>query len=324
MRMFPVLLFLASCAPKPIDPDAVDDTPGETCSFGVSLVEPADGALDEYYRRTIRVTLDEDDTDWSVSVLDADGNAVSTAPVESTANHIALLPELQPNSQYTVQIDYCGGQTTTSFTTSDVGTPIDETTLDGSVFIVDLNSPSILKPENVDESVLSVFDTFTAGVRLDYANDIMRMTAALMLDEDTQDSCSRTLTFPFDVAWDNPTLSFGKDRFSFPWEDQEVEINNLAGSGTILPDMSGFEGMRVRGWIDVRELNGILPGFEDAEDDEICDLAAGLGLICEPCGGQTDLPYCITISFEDMVGTITAAELLDITAEDVAQNPDCP
>lgn len=323
MRTLTVLLLLTSCAPKPIDPDSVDDTP-DACSFGVSLIEPVDGAVDEYYRRTVRVTLDEADTDWNVSVLDADGNPVPTAPVESTEDHISLLPELEPNSDYTVQVDYCGGQTTTTFSTSNVGTPIDDTVLDGTVFIIDLDSPTILKPENVDESVLSVFDVFTAAVRLDYSNDIMRMTAALMIDEDTQDVCSRTLTFPFDVAWDNPTLGFGKDRFSFPWEDQEVEINDLAGSATILPDMSGFEGMRVRGWIDVRELNGVIPGFEDAEDDDICELAAGLGLVCEPCGGQEDIPYCITISFEDMEGTVTAATVDDITAEDVSQNTSCP
>ena len=141
----------------------------------------------------------------------------------------------------------------------------------------------------------------------------------------SQDMCSRTLTFPFDLAWDNPTFSFGKDEFTFPWLENDVEINDLAGSGTISPDLSGFEGMRVRGWIDVRELNGVLPGFEDVEDEAICELAGTLGLICEPCGGQEDVPFCFTISFEAMEGSaLDGVSVIDLESSDVAQNPDCP
>ena len=264
-----------------------DKTAGDTASTGpdcgvtISDTYPADGANEVYYRSSVEFTLTvADDTAFVVSEtpgtesISEDGLTVRFTPDDGFA----------PGTTHTVGLDYCGGQPEISFTTSthgaDLSISLDD--LIGQVWSIDLMDARYPAGEGFTEIIGSLFDrNMLLGV-VDANSTGLGVRLSIAADDDvTQDECFRTLDLEDWVPLTGPDFSYTANRVSFGAYAADVELMNVAASGTIAPDGESVAGFALATEVDVREVAEVL-GISTMKD-EICDLAENVGTPCLPC-----------------------------------------
>jgi hypothetical protein len=114
-----------------------------------------------------------------------------------------------------------------------------------------------------------------------------------------QESCD----FPLADFTAAPYIDAPADQIVLVYQDTEIPVTDFLLQGTFSADGTRFGGGILSGLADSRGAGDLLkqPGNEDA----LCDLAAGVGIQCEPCpDGQV---YCLYLRAVDPTATAAGA-----------------
>ena len=324
------LILTASCSGK----DDTDDTDGDTCTNAATPF-PASGATNIYYRTTVEAKFQAAD---QTATLTVDGVNGTTA---WRGNTLVFTPDapLAPNTSYNVSLSYTCGDSTWSFTTSEVGAATDVTGLNGRAYALDLNAESVrfVQPEGVGDLLGDYLTTdVLMGVESADASSI-QMIGAIGIEGASpaaQDTCNPTIPFPQADFTENPYFQAGPATTTINVEDYEITINDLLIAGAFAPDGSYISGAVLSGSIDTRPLAVLLDDTctdegEDANGDgvadcraAICDLAVTIGVACETCTDGKD--YCLSLYVDGIVATELTESLVEIpTQEDACLREEC-
>jgi hypothetical protein len=309
-----IALVLAGCS-KTADTDETD----VACDVNVVSTFPADGDS-AYYRGTIEINFSGEDPTATMTVTQ-NGTAVAGTTEWRGTKTLVFTPTtaLTPSTPYDVAIDFCGGTPSVSFTTSEVGSTVDAESLAGKVYSLDLASGRFVHPEGVGDLIKGYLTT-TVMVSVDSvdSSSIKMLGAVAVTDSNppTQDPCARTIDFPSADFSQNPYFAVGPKDTTLQISDYSVDVTQLFVSGSFSPDESYIDGAVLSGSIDTRPLVPILD--PEGEDGAICDIAASIGVACEPCAD--DMPYCLSI----YVDSIQAALIPDATVTAITEIPDTP
>ncbi len=328
MRISTVLLLSLALGCKGNDDDAEPkdsgDTTGDSCPTEILEFHPMDGDSAVYYRTAIEFTLADGDGSESVAVTGPSGDVAGTSAV--VENKVVFTPDapLESNTVYTVTLDWCTGRTITSWTTSEVGGPVDESALIGSTFSLDLASGRFIEPPGIGPLIQQQIPgdlSVLIGVTDVSGGEIMMM-GALGLADDSQDMCQPSIDFPVAADFsENPFFIVGPDTMELTFEGITVAIEDLMISGAFGPDGAYLAGAALAGEIDSRPLVGLVGATGD--DGAICDLAVTFGVTCEACASDGE-PYCLSV-FVDSIDAegVPGVTLVPVTDEDVLNNPSC-
>ena len=294
---------------------AGDDDDGNGCQDIVE-VWPNDGEDSVYYRTPIEFTLASTDGSESITVEGLDG---TSAVVENTVVFTPTAP-LTPSTSYTVSLDWCGGPTTTTWTTSDVGAEVSESTLVGATYALDLGSGRFVYPAGIGPLIQSQLEQpILIGVTSIDASELSMM-GALGLTDLTQDMCTPSIAFPVPANFDeNPYFVIDADSITLDIEGVEVMIEDMNISGAFAPDGSKIAGATLAGAIDTRPLAGLLGATGD--DNAICDLVVTLGVTCETCPDGSE--YCLSVLVDSMEAEMVPGSLVEVDQAAIDANTDC-
>lgn len=309
-RSAPLFLVLAGCVVD--EPDVVVPEP---CGVYVDATEPADGALDAYYRGDVVFWLSEPDP-----------TAVVLAPVHGRTHtrddgrQVVFTPDapLAPATSYEFGLATCRGRPTISFTTSEIGESlaIPNDDLADRAWEIDLDGASYAWGEALGHLVTWLLtDRLWVGVSA-VKEDELTLRVALP-DGDAQDACTRTLDLAGVDFSGAPYFSFGPEPVVFAVDGTLLVVQDLEISGALSPDGARVEGATLRGMMDGREL---LDLFGSDAYDAMCELAGAYEVPCEPCPAD-GAPYCLHLDAYDLrAALLPGVILLDV---DVAP-AECP
>jgi len=294
-----MILMLLGCWVVPVEDDVVlegDDAPHEEedtdtdtgtatgCDVDISEIQPADGQTNWYYRGLVQARLSGPD---ETAVLEVQGVPGTSWLHEN--GHIAYFapdPPLQPNTSYTADLQYCRGQTTWDFSTSDLGKPT-VGPLGERVYLWDTSNGNIIRPEGVG-ALLEQYLEMVVLVGVVEQDEGFSLEIAIADEEAVQDPCNATVSLSTD---------FGDDPY---FEVGPISINDtlfdLRLTGTFSEDFDRIAGITATGIADTRPFNHLMD--EEAEDDSVCEALSGMGVSCVDCplDGQ---PLCLEFEIID-------------------------
>mgnify|MGYP006928191190 CR=1 FL=1 len=277
---------------------------------------PADGETAVYYRTAIEFTLES--TDGS-EVITVDGATGTSTIVD---NKVVFTPDtvLSPSTSYNVTLDWCGGPTSTTWTTSAVGGAADEADLIGSTFALDLGSGRFVTPAGIGPLIQQQLEQpILIGV-VDITGTDLQMMGALGLTDETQDMCSPSIDFPVAADFsENPYFVIGPDAITLDIEGIEILIEDMVISGAFAPDGTYVAGATLAGAIDTRPLAGLVGATGD--DNAICDLVVTFGVACEACPDQSN--FCLSVFVDNMQADGVPGSLVPVDQAAIDANTDC-
>jgi len=330
---------MAACDGKDCDTatgeDCDTDTGGE-CDNEIDSVFPENGELQAYFRTTVEVTLEEPEADATLTLTDSAGNEV---PGQLTVDDDTLIfvPDaaLAPSTEYNVNVDFSCGMPSTTFTTSEVGSDIDASTLEGNTYSLDIASGRFVEPAGIG-SILGDFidQEILIGVQTADATDIQMIGA--IGDGGAQGECDPTIGFPSATFAGNPFFQIGPETTTLSVAGYTVTIEDLEISGAFAPDASYIAGAVLAGTIDTRPLVPLVNAEADCSDgaprccdtdidpncnpdddvdgccdeDYICDLATTLSVSCISCTTDGE-DFCLSLYVDSMQAEIIAGTTID-------------
>ena len=275
------------------------------CSTTIVATYPVDGSSNFYYRDAIEFYLSSPDP-TAVVLTEIDGEQYTSEDGKT----ILFVPNqaLDPVTDYEVGLDYCHGNPTISFTTSELGSEIASfDTIEGNTYLFHLDAARYTTGGEVAQALLAIFNKDILIQILEMTNSTIAMRGAVgesIGGEVEQDICYRTIDLE----------ELGVDSADFYYEDAELVMDfyhtelaflNLLLSGTFAPDGSWIGGVSLYANVDVRGLSETL-GLGTADD--ICSFAKELESPCQPCSTD-DAAYCITIAAEKISATAVNMDL---------------
>jgi len=299
---------------------------GGDCDVEIDDTIPAHGASDAYYRGDIVFELSDPDPTASISVGGVSGVSVLSDDQE-TVTFTPSAP-LNPSTDYTATLDYCGGSPAISFSTSSLGSsPV--TSLDeGATYALDFTSGRWVEPAGVG-SILEAYleaSMLLSVVNVSGASLDMRFGLGLEEDPEQQDFCQTTTELRGLDYSDAPYFQLGPADLELSIGGVELEFLDFMLSGTFASDYSYIGGAVFAGSIDTRPLGELLLGEDDP--DAVCDLMVGFGVSCVECPGGGD--YCLSVVIQDLVAEEIRDELERVgqadchdECPDSYDNPDC-
>lgn len=286
---------------SPWDTDPGPDTDGgEDCDVTVDLTVPLQGAVDAYYRSAIEFQLS--DADPTATVRSA---IAGTTTVSADSETVYFTPNdpLNPSTDYTVTLDYCGGSAELSFATSALGTPLsDPTDLESRTYALDLADARVVAPMGIG-SVLTSYLTQDLFVTVVDVTATEISTIGGVADGDEADHCDTTIEFGRDDFTEQPYFAIGPANAVLTVAGYEFDLADVVITGAFATDGSYFGGGTLTGTMDTRPLAPLLGEVED--EGAICDLALSFGEECEACPWD-DEPFCLTLVLDE----ITAGEVV--------------
>lgn len=307
-------LLLTACPADDKATDAATDDTGATdgCTVQVDGTIPTSGSVSADYRAAIEFELSAADP-----TAEASSDIAGTSVRVDGDKRVVFTPSapLEPNTSYTVTLDYCGGSVPLGFTTGELGGDL-TTDLVGKTYALALADARIVEPAGVG-SILSTYITqdilvgvvSTDGGQLEMIGAIGKEDA----NPPAQDYCDPTIDFPVADFSDSPYFSVGPQDTTLSVAGLEITIGRLEITGTFSPDGSYFGGGTLAGTIDTRPLVPLLD--EEGSDDAICDLAGNFGAACTTCPSDGQ-PYCLTLVADQIV----AEEVSGVTLTEVTGN----
>jgi hypothetical protein len=294
-------LVLAACSGGGDKTDTADtDTSGESCGVEIEESIPSANAFDAYYRGDIEFILSDADPTATI-----DTDIPGTLAVLDDGERIVWQPSapLQPNTEYTVTLNYCGGSAPLSFTTSSLGSPIEDgVDLVGKSYAINLASARITKPAGIGD-VLGGYLTQSIIVGVtDVSDTSIQMVGALAKEGSNppaQDFCDPSIPFPEADFTAAPFFSIGPEDTRIAVAGFDITIGQLVIEGTLASDASSFSGGVLSGTIDTRPLAPLLD--DSGDPNAICELAANFGATCEACPDGSGT-YCLTLVADQLVG----------------------
>jgi hypothetical protein len=314
--------------------DKTEDTAVEvsnSCPNGaeitISSTYPTSGAADFYVLDTIQFNLSAEDPAASLALFDASGASVSgTSSVDGAV--VTFVPDaaLTASSAYTAALSYCNSAdpVEVAFNTSSLGEAL-TTDLVGKTYAVDLASGNFVQPPGIGSLIGGLFENnILLGIKS--AGDELEIIGALSEAGNTnQDKCTETLEdFPAADFSASPYFEIPEGDVTLTVAGYTATIHNLAVSGMFAADASYFGGGELSGQLDAREIVDIVveAGLEVESADDVCGLVAGFGVMCTECASDGEA-YCITLEVNRLVANETGAELISVTPDDIAANPEC-
>lgn len=308
------LMGLAACGTdKPVEEDPVE------CTITVASTFPAADATGVYYRSSLEATFSEVDDTAIITVTSAAGEVAGTTAWDDKTLVFTPDAPLAASTEYTMSILYSCGEPSVSFTTSEVGSAVDNAGLVGKTYNLDLASGRFIKPAGVG-SILGQYigdTTILLGVTSATSTNIEMIGAMGVKGADpaAQDMCIPTIPFPVADFAGNPYFEVGPETTTLTVESYSVTIEDLFVSGAFGPGGAYIAGATLAGVIDTRPLVPLVD--PDGGDGAICDLSAAMGIVCEPCGDGE--PYCLEIEVDSMsaalVDGVTLTEVAEVPAE---------
>jgi hypothetical protein len=309
MNRLVLALLLAGC---PAGTDVKDHVPsGETgnpdsgddpvCEVHLIAVSPNPDAVGVYYRDPILLSFDGDGSSAVFSVTDAEGGAVALAETWGTGNNMVTLSGvLAANTTYSVDVDLCGAQSQTHFTTSSLGDlDIPAADLQGRTYSFALKDAEIIEP-----AVLEAFDDAKLVTPLGFMVESATDSELEFLGAVCENEFGEVVQLPKTATWDFPTADFsaapyftiGIDEMVIIYEDSsvgvprtEIVLYNFAFEGSFAADGTSIEHGAIDTLVDSRGL-GPLFNLEDT-DGAVCDFAGDFGVLCTACPDGE--PYCL-------------------------------
>jgi len=277
---------------------------------------PADGDSAVYYRTPIDFTLESTDGNETITVEGVDGTS------SVVDNKVVFEPSapLAPSTSYTVTLDWCGGPTTTTWTTSEVGGEVAESTLIGSTYALDLGSGRFVYPAGIGPLIQSQLTQPVLIGITDIAAGELSMMGALGLTDQTQDMCTPSIDFPVPADFNaNPFFVIDADSLVLDIEGVEIMIEDMNISGAFSPDGDYIAGATLAGSIDTRPLAGLVGATGD--ENAICDLVVTLGVTCETCPDGSE--FCLSVLVDSMQADMVPGTLTAVDEAAIDANPDC-
>jgi len=306
----------------PTDGGTVTDGGGTECPVGLVSSSPADGDTGVDLGVTVKFTLDDADPTASVTLASVDGSSVAGSfglSSDDTEVWFQADSPLAATTDYVATLDWCGGNDTVLFTTTDPGDPVDS--LVGNAYNIDLAGATWVKPAGVG-GLLSGY--LTAELMLsvsDLTTDTITMFGALGDGTGSQDTCLPTIDFPTADFTANPFFQLGPSDVMLDIGGYSVTMNDFRMSGSFSADASQIEGGTVDAELDARDLVVIFESVLGTSDpDALCGLLSSFGASCEVCSSDSQ-PYCIAVALEDVQGDLLRFGLDAIDQADC--HPDC-
>lgn len=313
--------------------DGTDPTDGGTGDGGTSACDveitsnfPADGSDDAYYRTTVEFKLNKADPNGTptITVNGGGSDVAGTTTLSEDSKTVIFTPSspLASNTTYTATIEFCRGEDSISFTTSGLGAPL-TASIDGNAYVVDLQGADFVQPAGVADLLLGQLENnILLGVKSSSPN--LQMIGAISEDGSTaQDMCNESIPFPAADFSQSPYFQVGPQDTTISVAGFDVDILELAVSGTFASDGSYFGGGTLAGELDARLLAPLVGDLLGTTDpDAICGVVAGFGVSCQACSSDGQ-PYCLEVFVRDITATKLSASVVEVTAADVAANPSC-
>jgi len=317
------------------EPDPTDDDDDAVRYPILVEVSPSLNQTDFFYRSSLVAEFDIAPDSVTVTLTDADGNAVDgTETVETNGRVVTFDPtaDLMSSSAYTMTVEWSPteeGQAAfeNAFQTSSHGGDVGEpATMIGNVYNIDLAGATFVDPPGIGPILQSQMDGFSVLFTAieegtDFDSGVLHVMGAIGADDGgaiSQDACAPTLAFTAGddgvvgtaddtpATWNNPEMLLEADELPLTIQGVTATIQDLVISGTFHPDMTNMRGGVFGGVIDTRPLVGALGSGES--ETEICDLVEStVGVPCISCtddGDDTDDLFCLSILAEDLAADV--------------------
>lgn len=292
------------------------------CDRDILEVFPVDGATDVYYRTSIEFALEIVDGSETITVMQGDTEIPGSMGYDEL--WVSFVPDnpLTPNRAYEVILNWCDDtHTSTAWTTSEIGAPVDPSALIGQVFAMEIGQGRFVRPPGIGPLLQQQADEpILLGVTSQVGNDL-HIIAAPGTFSDEQDLCRPSVAFPQPAPFgQNPYFETGEgSQLELMLEGISLPIANPQFTGAFSVDGAEIAGVTLTGLMDTRPMAGLVGATGD--DDAMCDLVLTFGVSCEPCpDGQ---PYCLDTLIDTMTADLASGVYLQpVTPQQAAQN--CP
>ena len=286
------------------DTDADTDTgPWEDCEVEIEEVVPDQGATDVYYRTDVEFHLS--DSIPGAPVIELVGPAgqvpgTTTLSEDGELVWFELGTPLEPLTSYTATLDYCAGEASFLFTTSELGRPCEAGHV-GKVYAVDLGEGRFLEPAGVGDLIGEYMTTEAMVAVLSESGVELDVILGFSEEDSTppeQDLCFQTV----DLRWAHdqaPYFSYGPQDTSYTTASGTFTIMDLEMSGAFASDGSWFGGGELAMVLDCRELVVLIDEVDNAAD--MCNLSASFGAPCQACPSDGQ-EYCLAMRADQLVG----------------------
>jgi len=317
--------------------DDDDVAGGGTASEAVILeLEPAPDSTSHHYRRPIAITFDGDGSGSTVRIVGPNASnaadEVALLPQQWSADgtYVEILPAafLAPESLYRVAIEQSGSILEYSFTTSDIGRPLDAgVSVETLTYSIGPGSGVVISPVGLAPMLQALpaelswlwqfhSDSATAGSDLSIDTGLGSALSSGMV----QDSCTPTselLSSGLGLSLEDAYFSNAPGLMSFWLGEGLLQLEDALVDGDFAPDASRVEEVSVRGWLDSASLaqwvdsDPVSPGSTASSP---CDwLEYEMGAACETCpSGQEG---CIWVHIASLSGAVAAVPLESVEVD---------
>lgn len=287
------------------------------CAHKIGGFDPQGGT--DWYHRTppsLWVTMANPDA-YSVSLVDEDEVPAPVTPTWSEDQlklTLTLDEPLRPDTHYTLRATDCGAQHEVGFKTSTLGLPltVDPSELVGKTWLMDMINANWVEPGGAEALVQLYFSdpTLLSVQRVD--GDLIELMGAAGetdLIGDLVQAPGATWDFPTATFAEAPYFASASGLVVLKFQGVGIPIHGAVLAGTFAPDGSAIGGATLEGLGDTSGLGEFLgAGFED-DPYAVCDLAAGLGISCEPCPESGDAT-CLRMSAQELTGELVEGLVL--------------
>ncbi len=317
------------------DDDVAGDDDGSACE--ISGTDPVDGAPSAYYRAPVVVYFDASVSAAGIEVVGPDGpidgaTALSDDGLTAVFDPFGDDPDrhLEPLTAYEASVDGPGCTATWTFSTSDLGMPLDED-VDlghGLVYAVDLDGATLEHPAGADSLLAPLAPpAFALSVDGDGDTDLRLLAGGLDHETMDQDLCQLTvdLTGQMPATLTGSHLSLAKaGGVVLPVvASTGLPLLSLDIEAEFVSDATELREGHLDAIIDAYELDRVLrevSGDADAYPaGTTCALLEQLGAPCQGCPGNPQQVSCVTFSYGDLDGQW----IDDGVLVDVAEPTDC-
>ncbi|MFH1466189.1 MAG: Ig-like domain-containing protein [Pseudomonadota bacterium] len=312
---------LPGCQPDEPDKPQPDDT--DTCGVGIDETWPTDGTSDLYYRSDIEFYLSDPDPDGTPTLsLTSGGQLIpGESRLSEDAETVTFTPAapLQPQAEYTATLNYCQGEASIAFLTSELGAPL-EVDLEGRTYSVSLLGGRVVEPPGFGDVIATLIGQPDVLVEVQQADDQLVFLGAIAeTNSDEQNLCSPTIDFPPADFSDAPYFEVPPSLVDIEVDGTTLSLHEFTMAGTFAADGGYFGGGVIGGELDTRDLVDLVPEVEDPE--EACELMASFGAPCRACTSD-DEPLCLRVLIDRLLGDEVHTDVVEV--RDPSENPDCP
>jgi hypothetical protein len=295
--------------------EAVPTQNSDVCEATVRTISPAsDGQANFYFRDNVVFSASEGADTAQIQLSTTDGGIVDGSTwiddqVEDGEDlRVVFTPDepLAPGTQYTATLDYCGGQPSVVFQTSQLGTPIENpNALSGGTYTMDLSQARVVKPGITAQALLTLVDNHLALQVNSASDDTLDITIA-PTDAQTgfQDTCIPSLHANMPNNFEaRPTFMVGPVDVPFTLAGYSMRLYDSTAAATFAADGSFFAGGTIAGSLDARDVvmalsgRGVLPS---ESPEALCEIIGNAKLPCTACSDGE--PYCLYLEVNEVSG----------------------